>query len=92
MRAKKTLATRQKYEQDKLMEDRAKGLEKNQTRSWKAGDVYAPRDLGPGEMRKWRRRQAPAKDAFDALGLDPLKQYKVRIALLPLQYYEWVIR
>jgi small subunit ribosomal protein S18 len=70
------------------MEDRAKGLEKNQTRNWKAGDVYSPRDLGPSEMRKWRKKKSPAKDAFDALGLDPLKQYKVQTAPSRLPYCE----
>lgn len=58
--------------------DRAKALEKQQLRRWKAGDVYAPHDLSPVEMRKWRIRRAGGKDVFDMLGINPLMEYKVR--------------
>ncbi|KAI1933761.1 WD40 repeat-like protein [Ophidiomyces ophidiicola] len=56
-----------------------KHMEKYQTREWKTGDVYAPRDLSPGEMRKWRARQSPSIDVFDVLAINPLHLYKVLI-------------
>ncbi|OTB07081.1 hypothetical protein M426DRAFT_318447 [Hypoxylon sp. CI-4A] len=46
------------------------------TRRWKAGDVYAPHDLSPSEMGKWRRNQARKKDLVDMLGLRPLDMYR----------------
>lgn len=58
-------------------------LYKNQTRVWRSGDVYSPRDMLPGEMRKWRNRQSPSVDVFDYLALNPLDLYKVR-RLLPI--------
>ncbi|KZZ97172.1 Ribosomal protein S18 [Ascosphaera apis ARSEF 7405] len=51
-------------------------LYKNQTRVWRSGDVYSPRDMLPGEMRKWRNRQSPSVDVFDYLALNPLDLYK----------------
>jgi hypothetical protein len=47
------------------------------SRRWKAGDVYAPHDLSASEMRKWRRRGAPAADVFDVLALRPEREWKV---------------
>ncbi|KZF20082.1 ribosomal protein S18 [Xylona heveae TC161] len=55
---------------------RAQDLERQQTRRWKQGDVYAPHDLTPAEMQKWRKRTRPTMDAFDALGMNPLDHYK----------------
>ncbi|KAI2269693.1 WD40 repeat-like protein [Ophidiomyces ophidiicola] len=52
-----------------------KHMERYQTREWKTGDVYAPRDLSPGEMRKWRARQSPSIDVFDVLAINPLHLY-----------------
>lgn len=50
------------------------------TRDWKAGDVYSPHDLSPTEMKKWKKRQSPPTDAFDALKKNPLDLYKVRLS------------
>jgi len=47
------------------------------TRRWKAGDVYAPHDLSPVEMEKWRQRNRPKYDAFDVLDMNPLDHYRV---------------
>ncbi|KAI9879758.1 MAG: hypothetical protein M1830_007383 [Pleopsidium flavum] len=55
---------------------RSTALQKLQTRRWKAGDVYAPHDLSSAEMQKWRRKGKPTRDAFDALNLNPLNEYK----------------
>lgn len=52
-------------------------LEKYQTRDWTEGDIYAPHDLSAAEMRKFKKRQSPPTDAFDALNLNPLDLYKV---------------
>lgn len=48
-------------------------------REWKVGDVYAPKDLSPGEMKKWGKRTRPTKDVFDILSVDPLSLYKVSV-------------
>lgn len=55
-------------------------LDRQVTRRWKGGDVYAPHDLSAMEMEKWKRqrnRPVPKFDVLDQLGLDPLKHYKV---------------
>lgn len=47
-------------------------------RSFKEGDVYAPRDLGPGEHKNWLRKTITMKpDPFELMGRDPLEFYKV---------------
>jgi small subunit ribosomal protein S18 len=51
-------------------------MEKFQTREWKAGDIYAPHDLSPAEMKKWNKRSPPTSDVFDAVNLNPLDVYK----------------
>ena len=56
---------------------RARDLEQLQVRRWKAGDVYAPHDLSPVEMQKWRQRHRSTTDVFDALAINPLHEYKV---------------
>ena len=48
-----------------------------QTRRWKKGDIYAPHDLSPMEMRKWKQRVQPDRDIFDTLNINPLDEYKV---------------
>ncbi|KAK2762799.1 hypothetical protein FQN54_000974 [Arachnomyces sp. PD_36] len=65
-----------KFEENQMMVEKGKQLEKNQTRPWKPGDVYAPHDLSPAEMKKWKQRKSPSTDAFDALSINPLHQYK----------------
>jgi small subunit ribosomal protein S18 len=55
----------------------ARDLTKQITRRWRAGDVYAPHDLSPVEMMKWRKRGKPQTDVFDVLELDPLVEWKV---------------
>ncbi|KAK3985031.1 ribosomal protein S18 [Cladorrhinum sp. PSN332] len=45
-------------------------------RRWRTGDVYAPRDLSPVEMRKWRRPSAPKTDVVDMLGFSPVDNYR----------------
>ncbi|KAF1818486.1 ribosomal protein S18 [Dissoconium aciculare CBS 342.82] len=54
-------------------------LDKQVTRRWRAGDVYAPHDLSGIEMAKWkrlRRKDRPRYDVLDLLGIDPLLHYK----------------
>ncbi|KAM5445987.1 WD40 repeat-like protein [Microsporum audouinii] len=69
-------ARNEKFEEERAREQRIIDLQKQQTRSWQAGDVYSPRDLSPAEMKKWRKRQSPSTDIFDALSLNPLHMYK----------------
>lgn len=61
----------------------AKAMDKNFTREWKKGDIYAPHDLSAAEARKWRKKYTPTIDAFDALSLNPLDFYKVRLSFHP---------
>jgi small subunit ribosomal protein S18 len=51
------------------------------TRKWKVGDVYAPHDLSPAEMNKWRTRVKPSRDPFDVLAINPIHEYKVSYSL-----------
>lgn len=74
---RRRLPNRQKFLEDQKAQGESRALEKFQTRDWKAGDIYAPHDLSPAEMKKWRKRQGPAADAFDALNMNPLDLYKV---------------
>jgi small subunit ribosomal protein S18 len=62
----------------------SRALERYHTRDFKAGDIYAPHDLSPAEMKKWGKRQSPHSDAFDALNLSPLDMYKVWLSASPL--------
>ena len=60
---------------------RVRDLEALQIRRWKAGDVYAPHDLSPVEMKKWRQRHQSNTDVFDALAINPLHEYKVCVCM-----------
>lgn len=53
-------------------------LARQSTRNWKPGDIYAPHDLSPQEMVKWKQPKQPSKDIIDLLGLNPLDHYRVR--------------
>lgn len=46
-------------------------------RRWQIGDVYAPHDLSPAEMNKWRRKKMRQADVVDMLGIRPQDMYKV---------------
>ncbi|KAI1765123.1 ribosomal protein S18 [Hypoxylon sp. FL1150] len=76
------LSIREKTAQHKsTMDDVNRKLEaddyaRQMTRRWNVGDVYAPHDLSPSEMAKWRRNQARKKDLVDMLGLRPLDMYR----------------
>ncbi|KAK3360128.1 ribosomal protein S18 [Lasiosphaeria hispida] len=45
-------------------------------RRWKKGDTYAPRDLSPVEMRRWKHWNESTSDAVDLLGFNPLDNYR----------------
>lgn len=74
-------------EQKKQAESRA--LERFQTREWRAGDVYAPHDLSPAQMRKWKVRHSPPTDAFDAIDKNPLDLYKVYFSSRQICFVIW---
>jgi hypothetical protein len=57
--------------------EQSSDLEKMMTRRWVPGDVYAPHDLSPAEMKKWRIRANPSRDVFDVLSINPIDEYKV---------------
>ncbi|KAL2833243.1 ribosomal protein S18 [Aspergillus cavernicola] len=67
---------RQRFMEDQKAAAESRLLEKFQARDWKAGDIYAPHDLSPAEMKKWHARKPPSADAFDALDLNPMDVYK----------------
>lgn len=63
-------------------------LERQLTRRWTEGDVYAPHDLSGEEMAKFKKSQKkgrPKKDALDMLRINPLHHYKVHCGMLMLQ-------
>lgn len=72
---------RERIQEERRIQLESKPLEKFMTRDWKAGDVYSPHDLSPTEMKKWRKRQSPPTDAFDALKKNPLDLYKVSLPI-----------
>ncbi|WQF88572.1 Putative small ribosomal subunit protein bS18 [Colletotrichum destructivum] len=49
---------------------------KQMPRRWNAGEIYAPHDLSPVEMEKWRKSKRPNVDVVDLLGLNPLDHYR----------------
>jgi small subunit ribosomal protein S18 len=55
---------------------RSQDITRQISRRWKAGDVYAPKDLSDVEMAKWKKRSKPERDVFDVLGFDPVANYK----------------
>lgn len=54
-------------------------------RRWAAGDVYAPHDLSPQEAQKFRRPRAPRMDVMDALGVNPVDEYRVCLVAAALR-------
>jgi hypothetical protein len=68
-------------------------LARQSTRNWKPGDIYAPHDLSPQEMVKWKAPKQPTKDIIDMLGLNPLDHYRVSrfpVWVVRLAYRSWV--
>ncbi|KAF0321436.1 37S ribosomal protein RSM18 [Colletotrichum sp. SAR11_59] len=49
---------------------------KQMPRRWRNGNVYAPHDLSPTEMDKWRRIRKPEVDVIDMLGINPKDHYR----------------
>ena len=71
------MTTQEELEKHKLGTD----LSKQIARRWKAGDIYAPHDLSPTEIRKWKQRGRPEVDAFDLLDMNPIDEYKVSLVI-----------
>ena len=57
--------------------ERAQEMERMQIRRWNEGDVYAPHDLSPAELKKWRHKSRPDRDVFDILAINPINHYMV---------------
>jgi len=53
------------------------------SRRWQRGDVYAPRDLSAVEQRRWRKLIPTEVDMVDALGFNPVDNYRVGFRLFP---------
>ncbi|ROT41460.1 ribosomal protein S18 [Sodiomyces alkalinus F11] len=45
-------------------------------RRWQTGDVYAPHDLNPHQLAKWKRRGPSDVDVVDLLNVNPLDMYR----------------
>ncbi|KAK3684857.1 ribosomal protein S18 [Podospora appendiculata] len=72
-----TRTTNQRFSATDLRQsEQTKAYMDQMPRRWQAGDLYAPRDLSPAEMRKWHRRQKPKGDIIDVLGVSPLDNYR----------------
>ncbi|KAF2007713.1 ribosomal protein S18 [Amniculicola lignicola CBS 123094] len=57
--------------------DRREKFSRQIFRNWQPGDVYAPHDLTGPEQKKWKTaKRTPTVDAFDTLGINPIKEYK----------------
>ncbi|KAF2807846.1 ribosomal protein S18 [Mytilinidion resinicola] len=74
---RKTVTLTPKDVQDAELSAKRTDYEQQLARKFKPGDVYAPHDLTGQEMQKWKKsRNAPKTDAIDALGLNPINEYK----------------
>lgn len=51
-------------------------------RRWHTGEVYAPHDMSPAEMRKWARVRPRQRDLVDVLNVNPVDMYRVSFGLL----------
>ncbi|KAI1389991.1 ribosomal protein S18 [Hypoxylon trugodes] len=71
-----TVSKRMRLEEELRQKNESDDYSRQLSRRWKAGDVYAPHDLSPSEMRKWRKSQMQKKDLVDMLGLKPLDMYR----------------
>lgn len=61
-----------------IQSDKRASYQKQIYRRWLTGDVYAPHDLSGSEQKKWKTaKKRPTSDAFDALGINPINEYKV---------------
>jgi small subunit ribosomal protein S18 len=78
-RMKNKAADMQREQMERLENQRNEKLSrdylKQMPRHWAAGDVYAPHDMSPIEMRKWRRFTKRNADVIDTLGIRPLDMY-----------------
>ncbi|KAL2809288.1 ribosomal protein S18 [Aspergillus granulosus] len=72
----RALQNRSKFKEEQRVQAEGRALERFQTRAYQPGDIYAPHDLSPPEMKKWKKPAPPSTDVFDTLQLNPLDQYK----------------
>jgi len=66
-------STSEEILKNKLGEDLTRQIK----RRWNEGDIYAPHDLSPQEMKKWKTRKTTEYDVFDILHMNPIDEYKV---------------
>jgi small subunit ribosomal protein S18 len=79
--------------QDVGMIEKRADYEQQLARKFRAGDVYSPHDLSGQEMSKWKKsRNAPKTDAIDALGINPINEYKVRVQIYTLRLQRMGVR
>ncbi|KAI1485840.1 ribosomal protein S18 [Biscogniauxia mediterranea] len=71
-----TADSRDRVKEELRALNRSDDYARQMSRRWRVGDVYTPRDIGPGEMSKWRRSSPRKTDLVDMLGLHPLDMYK----------------
>lgn len=56
-------------------------------RRWAVGEVYAPHDLAPEEIKRYRRTTGRSFDVLDVLGIKPLDMYSVRMFFFPPSWF-----
>ncbi|KAK4104064.1 ribosomal protein S18 [Parathielavia hyrcaniae] len=62
--------------QDLRGRDVTEAYARQMPRRWRTGEVYAPRDLGPTEARKFRAGKTASRDVVDMFGFNPVDNYK----------------
>lgn len=66
------------FREQKREEALAQEYLKQMPRNWQTGDIYAPHDLSPTEMGKYKKRLfRPKIDIVDTLNIRPKDMYKV---------------
>lgn len=75
--SQKQAEQRKKSSEGLVKSAHAEALTRQIRRRWKEGEIYAPKDLGPLEMKKWKSRKTPDYDVFDVLNMNPIDEYKV---------------
>lgn len=72
---------RERSENDVRSSNIADSYARQMPRKWKRGDVYAPKDLSPVEVRRFKKFRPPTVDTVDLLGFNPLDNYRVSFFL-----------
>ncbi|KAK0638710.1 hypothetical protein B0T16DRAFT_421636 [Cercophora newfieldiana] len=67
---------RQSTEKDLAATSQTDAYMQYMPRSWRKGDVYAPKDLSHVEARRWKLFKTPRVDIVDLMGFNPVDNYR----------------